>query len=127
MSEPASVFSVNELDESTRIVEGPTGVPLLTAGESARPIVEACFSEHASLALLYAENMAPEFFDLSSGNAGAVLQQLRNYGVRLAVVATLDRQRGSTRFGEMVAEERAGREFGVFGSRDEALDWLRSG
>ena len=33
-----------------------------------------------------AENLNPAFFDLSSGDAGAVLQKLLNYDVRLAVV-----------------------------------------
>jgi Domain of unknown function (DUF4180) len=48
-----------------------------------------------------------EFFDLSSGTAGAMLQKFRNYGVRIAVV----RSQGlllSSKFGEVIAEENLG-------------------
>jgi len=47
-------------------------------------------------ALLYSSNLPPAFFDLSSREAGTVLQKLRNY------------------------------RFGIFESREAALEWLGS-
>mgnify|MGYP000660045212 CR=1 FL=1 len=75
-------------------------------------------------ALLYAENLPAAFFDLSSGQAGAILQKLRNYGIRLAVVCPPGHVRFSRRFGEMVSEERRGSLFGVFETRRAAREWL---
>lgn len=60
----------------------------------------------------------------SSGEAGAVLQKLRAYGVRLAVVCPAGSVQFSSRFGEMVAEERLRRHFGVFETRHDAREWL---
>jgi hypothetical protein len=76
--------------------------------------------------LLYPGNLTARFFDLSSSEAGAVLQTLRNYRIRLAVVCEPGTARCSSRFGEMVAEERQGRYFGVFETREAAVRWLAS-
>ena len=75
-------------------------------------------------AVLYAEQLPPAFFDLSSRVAGEALQRLRNYGVRLAVVVPPGWAGGSSRFGEMFAEERRGRDFVVVESRAAAVRWL---
>jgi hypothetical protein len=107
-------------------VEGPQGAPLLSGAPEVDRVLEACFGAGCRAALLYAENLPPEFFDLSSGEAGAILQKLRNYGVRLAVVRDAGAGAASTRFGELVAEERMRRDFGVFASRADARAWLAS-
>jgi hypothetical protein len=105
-------------------VEGQPDTPFLESSDEVRLLLEACFSAGTRAALLYAENLPAAFFDLSSGQAGAILQKLRNYRVRLAVVAPPGRIRVSSRFAEMVEEERRGRDFGMFGSRDAAREWL---
>jgi hypothetical protein len=92
--------------------------------EDASLILEACFSNRASAALLYAPNMTANFFDLSSGEAGAILQKLRNYRKRLAVVCTPGSVRFSTMFPEMAAEEGRKKQFGVFESVEAARKWL---
>jgi hypothetical protein len=107
-----------------KMVEGPSDTPLMPSADDVGRILEACFSAGARAALLYAENLPAAFFDLSSGQAGAILQKLRTYGVRLAVVARPGRIQASSRFGEMVAEERRGRHFGLFETRDAAREWL---
>jgi hypothetical protein len=106
------------------VVEGCPDLPLLSSADDADRLLEACFSAGGHAALLYAENLPAAFFDLSSGQAGAVLQRLRTYGVRLAVVSPPGRVKASTRFGEMVAEESRGRHFGLFETRDAARAWL---
>jgi hypothetical protein len=82
-----------------------------------------CFGAQTRLALLYAENLPPAFFDVSSQEAGAILQKLRNYGVRLAVVAPPGHVTMSSRFSEAAAEKRDNL-FGIFVTRDKALAWL---
>src|SRR6516162_2519942 len=110
-----------------KVVEGLPDTPLLLGADDVGLVLEACFSAGARAALLYAENLPAAFFDLSSGQAGAVLQKLRTYGVRLAVVSAPGRVRVSTRFGEMVAEESRGRHFGMFETRGAAREWLANG
>jgi hypothetical protein len=110
-----------------RVVEGQPDARFMATVGDANRVVAACFSHGVEQALLYAENLPPGFFDLSSGDAGGVLQKLRNYGVQLAVVCPPGSVRFSTRFGEMVAEERRGRYFRIFDTREAAREWLGGG
>lgn len=105
------------------VMEGPRGQPYMAGVEEARRLVEACWSSGARGALLYAANLTPGFFDLSTGEAGSILQMLQNYRIRLAVVCAPDTHM-STRFRELLAEEQRGRDFGVFTTREDARTWL---
>ena len=107
-----------------RIMEGAPGAPFLSRADDVGLVIEACFSNQARAALLYPENLTAEFFDLSSGQAGAILQKLRNYRVRLAVVCPAGGVRLSGRFGDLMAEEHQGRHFGMFETRQAAWEWL---
>lgn len=108
-------------------VEGPLGLPLLrTVADTAR-LIEACWSHGARAALLYAGNLTPAFFDLSSGEAGAILQKLQTYQIRLAVVCPPAGVAMSSRFRELLAEARQGSDFGVFTEREAALAWIGPG
>ncbi len=111
-------------ERNVRVVEGAPDRPFMLRADDATRVIEACFSGRSRRALLYASNMPPAFFDLSSGQAGAVLQKLRTYGVRLAVVCAPGSVRFSSRFGEMAAEEQQREFFRIFETRDAALKWL---
>jgi hypothetical protein len=113
---------INE-DGTTTIVEGTPGEPFITAVDDTNRLVEECFSSQTSAALLYAENLPDGFFDLSTGKLGAILQKLRNYGVRLAVVTTPGTT-FSEKFEALMVEERKHKHFGVFDSRSAAIEWL---
>src|SRR6476661_10166029 len=94
-----------ETSGDQKIIEGPPGAQLLHTPDDAVEILEACFENHTRSVLLYAENLTEHFFDLSSGEAGAILQKLRNYHVKLAVVLSPDTTRQTDRFREMASEE----------------------
>jgi hypothetical protein len=108
---------------ATGAVEGPPGEPLLATADEVRLVIEACFEQGARAALLYAPNLPPAFFDLSSGEAGSLLQRLQNYQIRLALVVAAGTPM-SSRFRELLAESQQGRDFGVFASREAAIAWL---
>jgi hypothetical protein len=74
--------------------------------------------------LLYAENLTEHFFDLSSGEAGAILQKFRNYYIRVAVVLPEDKSQLSSKFREMAAEENRSNDIRFFENRDSAEAWL---
>lgn len=111
-------------EDGIKVMEGVPGAPFLSRAEDAGLVLEACLSNQARAALLYAESLPDEFFDLSSGQAGAILQKLQNYRVRLAVVCPAGSVRLSSRFKELLAEERQGRYFGLFEMRQAAWEWL---
>jgi Domain of unknown function (DUF4180) len=114
---------VNE--SGVKVVEGLPEQAFMSSVQDIDRVIEACFSDGAKAALLYAANLTSAFFDLSSGEAGAVLQKLRNYRIRLAVVCPAGSVKFSSRFGEMLADERRGKHFGVFETRQAASEWLR--
>jgi hypothetical protein len=111
-------------EAGVRFVEGPPGLPLMRSVEDSTLVLEACFSHRVGSALLCAPNLPEKFFDLSSGEAGAILQKLRNYRVRLAVVCPRDTVRFGRMFGEMAAEESRTGYFQVFESATPAREWL---
>lgn len=115
-------YLVHELD-GARMIEAPPGQPLLRAASDVTTLIEACYEHAAQRMLLSPEHLTERFFDLSSGEAGEILQKLRTYRVRLAIV----RPRAlpmSSRFPDLLADEAQGHDFGVFDDRATALGWL---
>jgi hypothetical protein len=102
-----------------RIIEGASGRPILHVPQDAALVLEACLSARVAAALLYAENLTPRFFDLSSGEAGEILDKLRRFRIRLAVVNGQGSTTFSTRFPEILCDD-----LQVFGSRADAVRWL---
>lgn len=117
-------LAVREM-EGQRFVEGVPGQAFLERGDDVGRVLEACFEHEVSRALLYSENLPEPFFDLSSGVAGTILQKLRNYQVRLAVVRAPTLQL-SRRFSELLIDEQRGHDFRVFDTQIEAQHWLCS-
>jgi hypothetical protein len=111
-------------DGHLTFLEGPPGQPLLRRADDVNTLLEECFAVPTRVALLYAENLPPEFFDVSSQQAGTFLQKLRHYGIRVAVIAPADSTATSQRFGQLLAAERRDRMFDLFESRADALAWL---
>lgn len=109
---------------SPHFVEGVPDQPFLRDTGDVSRLIEACFSNRITSALLYAPNLPARFFDLSSGEAGAILQKLRTYRIRLAVVCPPGTVKFSSRFGEMATEESRTGYFNVFESTEKAREWL---
>jgi hypothetical protein len=106
-------------EAGVRIVEGTPGASLLRRPQDATLVLEACFSAAAHVALLYPENLTPRFFDLSSGEAGEVLDKLRRFHIRLAIVCAPGTVQFSSRFREILADDMR-----VFDTREDARGWL---
>ena len=75
--------------------------------------------------MLHAENLSADFYDLSSGLAGAILLKFVNYRLKVAVVLT-PQLVGQGKFHEMVIETNRGSDFRVFYERASAESWLQS-
>ena len=111
-------------EDGVKFLEGLPDQDFMSKIDDTNGVIEACLSGRVRCVLLYAQNLTHSFFDLSSGEAGAILQKLRNYGIRLAVVCAPGRVQFSSRFGEMLAEEQRGPHFSVFETRTAARQWL---
>jgi Domain of unknown function (DUF4180) len=106
-------------------IECLPGVLCLQNERDALDLVAACGENDTPLLLLYAENLAPTFFDLSTRLAGEILLKFTNYRIRAAAVLTPELATKG-KFGEFVLETNRGRDFRVFYSREEAVSWLTS-
>ena len=71
-----------------RFAEGPPGLSLLGCVDDTATLLETCFAHAVHRLLLHSENLTAHFFDLGSGEAGAILQKLRNYHIRFAIEPT---------------------------------------
>lgn len=98
-------------------VEDVAGVRVLvsqaavaTDQEAVDLISRAVYDHDASWVALEADALGDEFFDLSTGRAGAITQKFVQYGVRIAVVGDLtDRLAGSQPLRDWVRESNRGR------------------
>lgn len=115
-------LSLHEL-HGQRFLEGPPGQPLLMRVEDITLVIEACWEAALNCVLLYPENLTEHFFDLSSGEAGEILQKLRNYRIRLAIIVPADLPMGR-RFADLLADERNGSDLRLFRERSAAAEWL---
>ena len=88
-----------------------------------REMVGVCL-EHGSAALLVDDGaLPPEFFDLSSGVAGELVQRIVNYRLRMAVVVP-DPGVYSASFQDFARELTRSGHFRFFRTRAEAAEWL---
>lgn len=109
--------------DGCRYIESLPGQGSVSSEADALELIGLCHSHGARCILLHAANLSPDFFDLSTRLAGEVLQKLRLYHIRLAVVAGPELSRRG-KFAELMVEESRGRHFGVFDAVADAEAWL---
>lgn len=106
-------------DEMVYTVLGPESF------EGPADFIARCVDLDAAAILVPHGVLPKDFFDLSSGVAGDVVQKLVNYGIRIAVVVP-DLTAHSARFQEFAREASKRRHFGFFPDRAAAVAWLES-
>ena len=112
---------------SRKVIAGTPNAPLLRTADDVVELIGLCMEHSARAVLLHDENMPEHFFDLSSGEAGAILQKLRNYHIRLALVAPDGSVLMTGKFREMALEEGRGSDFRLFEDEASAVFWLAGG
>lgn len=73
--------------------------------------------------IIHEQVIAPAFFNLSSGLAGAILQKCSTYNIRLAIVGYFDRYPGQS-LKDFIFESNKGRQVNFLASVAEALEKL---
>ncbi|HST60594.1 MAG TPA: DUF4180 domain-containing protein, partial [Longimicrobium sp.] len=89
-------------------------------------VVTHCIESGADRLLIDADAMAPEFFDLSTGIAGALVQKLTQYEIRMAGVVP-DPSIHSKPFQDFAREADRNPWFRFFPTREQAIAWLSAG
>jgi PadR family transcriptional regulator, regulatory protein AphA len=95
----------------------------ITSETDALDLVSACGEHLNHCLLLHASNLTPDFYNLRSGLAGAVLLKFSNYAIRVAAVIPPELAEQG-RFSEFVLETNRGQQFRVFSERSTAEAWL---
>jgi len=84
-------FSLADLAGHRALVLSPTG-PLLRSEDDARDLIQETFGTDIRLAVVPVERLDPEFFALRTGVAGAFVQKLVQYRLRLVVLGDVSAQ-----------------------------------
>ncbi|MGE5422361.1 MAG: DUF4180 domain-containing protein [Ignavibacteriales bacterium] len=107
-----------------KYVEGLVGHLLIQNEYDALDLMAYCGENDTDRLLLQGDNFTPQFFDLKSGIAGAVLQKFTNY--RMKVAAVISPQLVKGRFKQMASESNQGSSFRIFNDYQTAVDWVTS-
>jgi hypothetical protein len=67
----------------------PAAGPAIATERDATDIIGEAFGQGADLVVIPVSRLAPDFFQLRSGLAGAVLQKFTNYHLRVAIVGDI--------------------------------------
>jgi len=95
----------------------------VTTPFSPQDLVAACFERGVWNVLFDEGSLSPEFFDLSSGLAGEIVQKLVNYGIRAGIVIP-DVATHSDSFRSFVRESNRTGQARFFTDRADAISWL---
>lgn len=114
-------YQVVEKDEIKYIRLTHSGSLIRTEAD-ALELLSVCTEYGTNLLLIPGERLPDEFFHLSNGIAGAILQKFAMYGIKCAVV--LDKEIGNGRFRDLLIESNRGNAFRLYPSISEAESWL---
>ena len=104
------------------LVRGGGG--LVTDGASAVELLaSARYETGCSAVILRKEQLDEEFFRLSSGRAGEILQKFTNCQMRLVIVGDFSHYT-SEPLKDFIYESNKGSQIGFYATEEEALRWL---
>ena len=109
--------------ESGQYLEFYTTAALLATEQDALDVIALCGEHDTNSLLLHGPTLAPGFFDLKTGIAGAILQKFVNYSMRVAIVVTPE-QVGHGRFAEMAGESATSNQVRIYTDHTSAAQWL---
>jgi hypothetical protein len=73
------------------VVVGHYDGPVIASEADATDVIGSTYGLGIDLIVIPAERLVDDFFWLSSGLAGAVLQKFQNYGFRIAIIGDIGR------------------------------------
>ena len=101
---------IEHTSEGENIVEISSDQVVMETEQDALDIMaNAGYLHNSRKIIVHEQNLGKDFFDLSSGLAGGILQKFSNYRVQLVVVGTFTRVE-SKRLQEFILESNKGRQ-----------------
>lgn len=117
-TEPQSSFRYLE-SEGLKLAELRPDASIGSLREALDLMAEASYSGAAQM-MLQAGQLPADFFDLSSGVAGEILQKFAQYGVRLAIIGDFG-QYPSKALQAFIAESNRGKQIFFVADREAAI------
>lgn len=94
--------------------------PLINGESDAMDVIGDAFGQEAEVVAVPVKRLGPEFFELRSGVAGAVVQKFANYRLHLVVVGDVERRTTSSGpVADWVREADRGRQLWFVADHDE--------
>lgn len=91
-----------------RIAEISAEGVLIKNAQDGLDVLMDCYYQNFDKLILHEKNITPDFFDLSSGLAGEMLQKFSNYRVQLSIVGTFSAYTSKSLRDFMVESNRKG-------------------
>lgn len=110
-------------NENGRYLDCTPFTGVLSSEQDAIELVSACFSNDIDSLLLHERSVSPDFFNLRTGLAGAVLNKFQTYNIKTALIIQ-DMGLLEGRFKELVIESNKGNEFRVYDSVQATEEWI---
>ena len=111
--------------EDKEYVECAASESKLVTEQNILDVIAVCMENDTGLLMLDSGVLSEDFFKLSTGIAGAILQKLVNYQIKTAAVID-NGLANSGRFREFALESNKGSHFRIFNTKEEAESWLIS-
>ncbi len=109
----------NELNSKKIAEVADKSLVISSTGEALDLMVNIYYND-CSRIIIYEENLDPQFFNLSSGLAGDILQKVSNYRLKLAIVFDQSKYKSKS-LKDFVFECNKGRQVFFVKDKDEAI------
>ena len=107
----------------TTIAEVISEEKIINSIEDGSALLGDLYYQNFDAIIMHEQNLSADFFDLSSGMAGEILQKFSNYRMRLAIVGDFSKYTGKS-FTDFVYESNKGRQINFVSSVSAALEAL---
>lgn len=96
---------------------------ILNSSEEGLELLGNTYYQGFDKLIMYQKNITPEFFDLSTGMAGEVLQKFSTYRVRLAIVGDFSNYTSKS-LKDFISESNKQKHINFVSTREKAIDVL---
>jgi len=106
-----------------KYLKAEQGQLIIRSEQDVPDILAEGYLENIQKVLLYSDNLHDSFFDLSTRQAGHIIQKFSNYRVQVALIVLPETQK-SKLFTDWEAELNQGGLFRLFDEENKAVEWL---
>lgn len=111
------------IPHNTNIAEIISEVPVINKIEDGLDLLGNLYYQGFDKIILHEENITPDFFDLSTGIAGEILQKFSTYRVRLAIVGDFTKYTSKSLW-DFIYESNKGKHICFVATSKEAIEIL---